>query len=207
MDSRKVPTKAPGLLHSPHVKKYFRPYFIISRTKYDKNDEHYESKISNKYFIKTVMKVPERPQEDPRTIVMSFYEKYFSHKFHHFCAKYFHHFKISPRSFATFFQLPGHLLCRFKNVLHDLSRKNNYSQNKFATVRKRQIKIEKSRLGPKLIAGGKPSNMFPPGRLVKPCINAKSLFLIRVNQSDEHRVKTIFEAFCIVLDSKSCVSK
>ena len=87
------PREGPRSIVHPSCEENFRQQFHHFCAKYAKNDEHYESKIYDQYFIKTVRKVPERPHEGPWTIVQSFGEKYFSTKFHHFCAKYFSSFQ------------------------------------------------------------------------------------------------------------------
>ena len=64
-------------------------------------------------------------------------EKYFSTKIPSFSRGIF--FIISNVCAARsryFFNFQTHLLCRSKKLFHDLARKNNYTQNKFATVEK-----------------------------------------------------------------------
>ena len=83
--------------------------------------------------MKTVREISGRPHEGPKTIAQSSGEKYFSTKFHHFCAKYFSLFRNFPSAVLDTVTTDwAHTLHEHLNT-HTEPTKNNYNQNKFAT--------------------------------------------------------------------------
>ena len=97
------------------MKNIFRQHFIIFTRNMPKLISTRSQKNYYQYFMKSFRAVPERHQESPWTIVQSSCEKYFSTKFHHFCAKYFSSFEM----FAPLLVLrsvPGFFYPRFEKL-------------------------------------------------------------------------------------------
>ena len=59
----------PSLIAYPSCEKYSPSKFHHLCAKHAKQQEHYESKIYDQYFIKTIREVPGRPRENPKIIV------------------------------------------------------------------------------------------------------------------------------------------
>ena len=83
----KRPRESSNSIVHPSCEKYFPTKFHNFCAKYTKEHEHYELKIYDQYFKKTVKEVPGRPHEGPKTVVQSSSEKYFPTRFHYFRAK------------------------------------------------------------------------------------------------------------------------
>ena len=75
--------------------------------------------------------------------------------------------KTPRRSFSTLWLPQGAILYHKITTCTKNQRKIVIAKINLSHQRNLKNKIEKSRLGPKLDAGGKPSTMSPPGRLVK----------------------------------------
>ena len=131
-------------------------FIIFGRKMLNTTIQKYEKKI-----IRIGQESPDRPQHGLGTIGIQYGEKYLSTKNSLFSREIFF---IIPNVCATrsrhFSNFQKHLLCRFKKILRDLSRKNNYAKINLPLSRNRQIKIEKSRIGPK----------FWRSKLTCPCI-------------------------------------
>ena len=145
--SRKDPTSALGLLWTPLMKKYFSAIYCHLRENVTNTMSTKCLKIVSETLMKTVRKIPERPHDDPMTIVRSSGEKHFSTKFHHFGAKYF-------SSFRNFPPLAKIILNTSRGICYVVPKKNCVifpwkiigAEINLPLSKNRHIKIEKLRL-------------------------------------------------------------
>ena len=121
----KSPREESRSIVHPSCEEYFPTEFHHFYAKYAKQQKHYDSAICYQYCIKTLREVPGRPHEGPKTVVQSSGKKYFSAKFHHFCAKYFSSFRNFPPTVLDTVMSPRAYTLRNPFIIYKRPTKNN----------------------------------------------------------------------------------